>query len=178
MAPHGPVFVITGQLAAGKSTVARALLDRFAFGYHVDVDALREMVTSGLASPLAWTEETSRQFRLAVDGAAALGRIYSDAGFAVVIEGGLDPAMIDPALEAADLSARTVVVVLHPRLDVALQRNRTRATKSFDTTVLEEVMRGLDSELAAEPRPGDWPVIDNSDEPVEATVDRILALSR
>jgi len=45
-----PVFVITGQLSAGKSTVTRALLARFPLGYHVDLDALREMVTGGLAS--------------------------------------------------------------------------------------------------------------------------------
>ena len=69
------MFVITGQLSAGKSTIARAVLDRYPFGYHVDVDAIREMVTKGLASPLAWTDETTRQFTLAVRASAAVARV-------------------------------------------------------------------------------------------------------
>src|SRR3712207_5236970 len=75
-----PIFVITGQVAAGKSSLARAVLARFDRGYHVDVDALREMVVSGLAGPLEWTDETSRQFELAIEGSVALARVYFAAG--------------------------------------------------------------------------------------------------
>lgn len=173
-----PVFVITGQLSAGKSTVARELLARFPFGYHVDVDGVREMVTSGLASPLEWTEETSRQFALAVRASAALARIYADAGFAVAIEGGIDPELVEQAIDEHGLRDRMVGVVLHPRLEVALDRNRSRRTKSFDTSILERGMREIDAEVARDAtRPG-WHEIDNSDEAVETTVDRILSIGR
>ena len=171
-----PVFVITGQLSAGKSTIARALLDRFPFGYHVDVDGIREMVTKGLASPLEWNDETSRQFTLAIRASAALARIYADAGFAVAIEGGVDPELAENALTEAGLRDRMIGVVLHPRLEVALDRNRTRRTKSFDTSVLEDAMRHIEADVARDSeRPG-WHEIDNSDEPVEATVERILSI--
>lgn len=171
-----PVFVITGQLSAGKSTVAKALLDRFAFGYHIDVDAIREMVTSGLASPLEWSEETSRQFQLATRGSAELARIYADAGFAVAIEGAIDPSHAERAMADVGLEDSMVCVVLRPRLDVALERNRTRQTKQFDTSILEAAMRKIDGGLEQDAAREMWHGIDNSDEPLETTVDRILAL--
>lgn len=178
MSDAPPVFVITGQLSAGKSTVARALLDRFAFGYHLDTDGIREMVTSGLASPLKWTDETSRQFALAIRASAAVARVYADAGFAVAIEGGIDPELVEDALLEVGLRDRMVGVVLHPRLDVALERNRSRQTKGFDTSILEDTMRQIDADLVRDAaRPG-WHAIDNSDEPVEATVDRVLSIGR
>jgi shikimate kinase len=173
-----PIFVITGQLSAGKSTIAKALMDEFAFGIHVDVDGVRELVTSGLASPLDWTDETSRQFALAIRASVAIATVYADAGFAVAIEGGIDPELVEGALESAGLLDRSVLVVLHPRLDVALGRNRQRTTKAFDTAVLEDAMRTIAADLerdAARPR---WHPIDNSDEPVSATVARILSIGR
>lgn len=173
-----PLVVITGQLSAGKSTVARAVLDRFTRGYHVDVDGIREMVTSGVASPLEWTEETSRQFTLAIRGSAALARVYLDAGFAVAIEGGLDPELVEAALDEHSLRDRMTGIVLRPRLEVALDRNRNRRTKSFDTSILEDAMRQLDADVARDAdRPG-WHAIDNSDESIEQTVERIVSLVR
>jgi len=175
---ESPVFVITGQLSAGKSTVARTLLDRFPLGYHIDVDGIREMVSSGLASPLEWTDETSRQFELAVRASAALARVYADAGFAVAIEGGIDPELVEAALTEHGLRDRMVGVVLHPRLEAALERNRSRQTKDFDTSVLEGVMRQIDSDVARDAaRPG-WHEIDNSDESIESTVQRVLSIAR
>ncbi|MDQ3689915.1 MAG: ATP-binding protein [Chloroflexota bacterium] len=173
-----PVFVITGQLAAGKSTLAAAVLEQFDSGFHIDVDGIREMVKSGLASPLEWTDETTRQFDLAIAGSAALAKVYASAGFAVVIEGGLAPASVEEALGRLGLTDRLVGIVLHPRLDVALQRNRERRSKSFDTSILDDVIREIDADIAREPdRPG-WHRLDNSDEPIEATVERILSFPR
>ena len=101
-----PVFVITGQLAAGKSTLAKALLATYPLGYHIDIDGIRAMVTSGFSSPLDPSDETERQFCLALAGSAALAATYHGAGFAVAIEGGLDPADIDRELAAVGLLER------------------------------------------------------------------------
>jgi adenylylsulfate kinase-like enzyme len=174
--PSPAVFVITGQLAAGKSTLAHALLERFPFGYHVDMDGIREMVSSGFASPLTPSDETTRQFRLAFHGAAALARVYHAAGFTVAIEGGMEPHAIQAALAAEGLEAHFVGVILHPTLDVALRRNRDRTTKGFDTSVLDDVIREIDADLAREAIPAGWTRIDNGDEPVGRTVERVLAL--
>ncbi|MGH2401612.1 MAG: phosphotransferase [Candidatus Limnocylindria bacterium] len=173
-----PIFVITGQLSAGKSTIADALLAHYPFGYHIDVDGLREMVTSGLAGPLEWTDETTRQFGLAIDASAALAKVYVTAGFAVAIEGAIEPTAIDDALNHAGLLENRVGIVLRPRLDVALQRNRERRNKSFDTSILEGVMRSIDGDLARDAELPGWHALDNSDESVEATVERILPFVR
>lgn len=173
-----PVVVITGQLAAGKSTVAKALLDRFPRGLHVDVDGIREMVTSGLASPLAWNDETTRQFGLAIRASAAMARIYGEQGFAVAIEGGLDLQEVERALAAEGLAGRFVGVVLHPPIEIALRRNRQRTHKAFDTAILEEAMHEIDQDLTRDgDRPG-WHSIDNGEEPVDRTVERILSIVR
>lgn len=133
------------------------------------------MVTSGLADPTEWTSETTRQFELATAAAAALARVYAGADFAVAIEGAVDPEPAESAISDAGLRDRMVGVILHPRLDVALARNRTRQKKAFDTSILGAVMRRIDADLANDGAAPGWRVIDNSDEPVEATVDRILA---
>jgi adenylylsulfate kinase-like enzyme len=173
-----PIFVITGQVSAGKSTLADAVLARYPFGYHIDVDGIREMVTSGLAGPLDWTDETTSQFGLAIEASVALAKVYASAGFAVAIEGAVDQEAVEAALTHAGLADRLVGIVLHPRLEVALQRNRERQTKSFDTSILENVMAEIDGDIEREPdRPG-WHRLDNGDEPVEATVERILSFAR
>jgi adenylate kinase family enzyme len=44
-----PIFLILGSPAAGKSTVSKALLQRFERGFHIPVDDFRHMVVSGLS---------------------------------------------------------------------------------------------------------------------------------
>lgn len=170
-----PIFVITGQLAAGKSTLARALVERFPRGVHVDVDGMREMVVSGHASPLAWTEETTRQFRLAVAASVRVAAIYYEAGYAVAIEGAFDAQLAQEALADLGLWDAATPVELYPPLEVALQRNRSRTNKGFETSILDETIRRLDAELGARPPPDGWVRIDNGGETVAQTVDRILA---
>ena len=172
------MYVITGQLSAGKSTVARALLARFPFGYHIDVDAIREMVVSGLAGPLDWTDETTRQFDLAIRGSAALAAVYADAGFAVAVDGALDASTMERALADAGLDGRWIGVILHPRLDVALERNRARTHKAFDTSILEDAMRAIEEDLSRVAERPVWHRLDNSSDTVEETVDRVLSIGR
>jgi adenylylsulfate kinase-like enzyme len=173
-----PVYVITGQVSAGKSTLAKALLARHPFGVHVDVDELREMVVSGLAGPLEWTAETSRQFDLALRSAAAIAAVYHAAGFAVAIEGSVDPVAASEHVADAGLAQSTVGVVLLPQVEVALARNAERTTKGFDTAVLDEVIRRLDGEIRTDPLPQGWLRLDNGTEDVEATVERVLTHPR
>jgi tRNA uridine 5-carbamoylmethylation protein Kti12 len=68
-----PIFLIMGTPASGKSTVAKALMQRFERGLHIPVDDLRHLVVAGL-SDMAFEipPETLRQLRLARESASVM----------------------------------------------------------------------------------------------------------
>jgi chloramphenicol 3-O-phosphotransferase len=175
---HGPIFLLTGTPGSGKSSVARALMQRFEFGLHLPLDDLREFVVSGIAHPVpTLTEETGRQFRLARMGAASTAKLYASNGFAVVIDDVISSddvsSIFAPAFDGFDFHK----VLLQPRLEVALERNRTRTNKDFDPSFLEEPIRQIHAWMSAQELPNDWLRIDSSELSLEQTVDTILNLS-
>ena len=59
--------IIAGIQAAGKSTVARLLAQRFERGVHIEADVLYQMIISGRVlpeEPGEMTPEAERQLRL------------------------------------------------------------------------------------------------------------------
>lgn len=169
--------MVTGTPGSGKSSVARALVGHYPRGIHVPVDDLREWVVSGIVSPIEpWSDETSRQFTLARRSAAAVARMYADAGFAVAIDDVIFPEEVED-LFVAPLAGHDVrKVLLRPRLDVALERNANRASKPFDPSILVATIRDLHQAMARQPfAECGWTIVDTSDLDVEETVSAILA---
>lgn len=67
MATEPALIVVTGIMAAGKSTVARLLAKSFPKGVHVEADVLQQMVVSGaewVNRPGVPTGEAANQLRL------------------------------------------------------------------------------------------------------------------
>jgi shikimate kinase len=81
------LFVISGVSAAGKSTVARLLAERFQHGVCVLGDAIRAMMVSGRVDmrPDAGAEAL-RQLALRYSGTLAGADVFLGAGFGVVVE--------------------------------------------------------------------------------------------
>jgi chloramphenicol 3-O-phosphotransferase len=172
---RAPIFLITGTPGSGKSSVARALLQRFEFGLHLPVDDLREFVVSGIAHPVpTLTEETGRQFKLARESAAMTAKLYASNGFAVVIDDVISSDDVSSIFKAVFAEFDFHKILLQPRLEVALKRNRARTNKNFDPGFLEEPIRQIYAWISAQELPNDWLRLNSSDLNLEQTVDLIL----
>jgi shikimate kinase len=165
------IFVVSGSPGAGKSSVSRALAQRFPRGVHVPVDDLRELVVSGIAHPVPdWTDETTRQFRLARENAVCIAQNYVREGFVVA----LDDVIVPPDDSFKALEPH--LVLLRPTLETLLSRNATRTNKDFDPEFLETTIRGLHDALENVPAHAleSWFVLDSSELTLSETVSRIL----
>lgn len=166
-----PVFLITGAMAAGKSTVAKALVQRLPRAAYVAGDVFRRMIINGgaLMGPILDTEARS-QLTLRQEIASEVVRRYHSAGFAVVYQDILIGAdLTDAVSRLSDLNPR--VVVLNPSADVLAQRDHDRPktgySEAFPPSVLADALTNETLRI------GTW--IDSSHLTVSEVVDRILA---
>lgn len=81
------VVLVTGVMAAGKSTVAQALAERLPRAAHVRGDVFRRMIVSGRAEYLPGASgEASAQLRLRYRLSAETADAYAEAGFTAVVQ--------------------------------------------------------------------------------------------
>jgi predicted kinase len=164
------LIMITGIMAAGKSTVAQGLAERLPRSVHLRGDLFRRMIVGGRAEMgFDLDPEASRQLWLRYRVAAAAARLYLEAGFTVVYQ----DIVIGPALATVlDYYHDHPVfcVVLCPEPGNVARRDQERAKTAYHDTVTIEA---FDQVLRAEtPRLGLW--LDNGPLTAGETVDRIL----
>jgi len=131
MVSAGGVYLITGVMASGKSTVAQALAERLPRAAHVRGDVFRRMVVSGRVEyePGA-SGEAREQLLLRYRLAAATADAYADAGFTAVVQ---DVVLGEDLARWAGL-VRTrplYVVVLAPDPGVVAAREAERAKTGY-----------------------------------------------
>lgn len=166
----GSLIVVTGIMAAGKSTVAQALAERFPRSAHVRGDHYRRSIVGGRQdmSPQP-SDEALGQLRLRYRMALSSAELYRQAGFTVVLQ----DVIVGPTL--AEFVAMVphrpfALVVLAPRPDEVARREERRPKTgygSFSPAQLDAILR-FDTQ-----RLGYW--LDSSELTVEETVDDILA---
>ena len=166
-----PLYIVTGAMAAGKSTVAKTLAQHFEKSAHVGGDAFLRMIVKGTATmgPVLDTEALS-QLHLRQDIATDAVRRFVGAGFTTVYQDILIGADFIRATSAlADLAPR--IVVLCPSVATLAQRDRDRAKTGYGDHFPPEVLaNALERDT---PRKGLW--IDSSAMSVDEVVERILA---
>ncbi len=169
MAPRGRVIVITGAMAAGKSTVAELLAHRLPRSVHVRGDVFRRMVVNGRVdmSPGAGPEAMS-QLHLRYALAAHTADAYAAAGFDAILQ----DVIIGPELAGFVERITTPdrhLVVLSPSVSALEWRERQRdktGYRHFSPGALDEVLRRETAQI------GYW--LDSSAQSPDETVDDIL----
>ncbi|CAM5387426.1 AAA family ATPase [Streptomyces griseorubiginosus] len=181
------VVLVTGVMAAGKSTVAQLLAERLPRAAHVRGDVFRRMIVSGRWEYLPGApDEALAQLRLRYRLSAATADAYAEAGFTAVVQ----DVVLGEELPAYVRLVRTrplYVVVLAPDAGTVAAREAGRAKTGYGGTgyggagnggagyggeawtvpALDEVLR------ASTPPIGLW--LDTSGQTPAETVEAILA---
>jgi chloramphenicol 3-O-phosphotransferase len=164
------LFVITGIMAAGKSTVAQALAERFDRAVHLRGDLFRRSVVSGRVDMSSNpSTEALDQLKLRYELAASCADRYVEAGFVTVMQDViLGPMLID--VIGMFKTRPVALVVLAPTPQAVADRERDRAKVGYQHFSPAQ----LDADLRARtPRIGLR--IDTTDMTVDATVQHILS---
>ncbi|HEY2635908.1 MAG TPA: AAA family ATPase [Solirubrobacteraceae bacterium] len=164
------VWIVTGIMAAGRSTVAQALAERLPRSAHVSGDVFRRMVVTG-AAPMTRrpSREALRQLRLRHHLSAAVADGYAAAGFEAVLQDAVVGAEL-PALVAAVRTRPAYCVVLAPSVATVRARGEGRARTGYGAFTSQDLDRVLRRET---PRLGLW--LDTSEQTPVETVEAVLA---
>jgi predicted kinase len=166
------VYLITGPMAAGKSTVARLLAQRFDRGVHLEGDVFRRSVVSGREEMTPDPKpEALEQLRLRYRLAAAAADAYFDSGFSVALEDVVAGPLLDE-YRAMIRSDPCHVVVLLPSMEAVAAREAQRELKGYDRWMLEQFYDGF---VETTPRVETW--LDTTALSPEQTVGEILRRS-
>lgn len=156
MAPPGPLVLLTGVQASGKSSVGLALAALAPRGAFLDGDAFWQAVVSGRAdmAPGAGAEATA-QLHLRYEALACAGRAYARAGFRTVLADNVYGADVSRFRGlVAPLPLRVVALV--PPVEEVARRERSRGTSAYAPWTtgagrLEDAVQAFDDVVRATP---------------------------
>lgn len=163
------IYLITGLMASGKSTVAQLLAEKLPKAVHLRGDVFRKMIVSGRkemsASP---SKEALAQLDLRYRLTAGVAKEYHQAGFDVVVQDNYYGEKLPYMIKR--LSPEPVfTVVLCPDANIIREREENRGKTGYSGFDIETLYQDF---MANTPRIGLW--IDNSFETPEETASRIL----
>lgn len=163
------IYLITGPMAAGKSTVAGLLAARFERGVYLEGDVFRRSVVTGRVemTPDA-SAEAVEQLRLRYRLAASAADTYAQAGFTVAYE----DVIAGPDLGRVRTMIRhrpCHVIVLLPSREAIAHREAGRQDKGYTRWTVDELYDGFEHDTA---RVGIW--LDTTSMTPDETVEAIL----
>ncbi len=164
------IYLITGPMAAGKSTVARLLASRFERGVHLEGDVFRRSIVTGRAEMTPEpSQEAVEQLRLRYRLAAAAADTYFQAGFSVALEDVVAGPLLDDC-RAMVRGQPCHVIVLLPSIEAVAAREAGRDAEGYSRWTIEQLYEGF---VDTTSRIGIW--LDTTDLTPEETVEEILA---
>lgn len=164
------IILITGIMAAGKSTVAQALAERLPRSVHLRGDLFRRMIVNGQV-PLGYelNEEALAQLKLRYQIATTVAPLYLAAGFTVIYQDiilGETLAEVVDTLQPFGLH----VIVLAPDASVVAEHEAGRDKQGYGS---QSEIGKFDQVLRNEtPQIGLW--LDTTALTVNETVEQIL----
>lgn len=164
------VLLITGIMAAGKSTIAQTVAERLPKSVHLRGDLFRRMIINGQAQmSMPLSAEATEQLHLRYAIAASVAEQYCNAGFSVVCQDIIVGSILADVV-ALYRKYPLYLVVLCPTPSVALERDRQRHKQGYTSWTPDALHNAL---MLDTPRLGLW--LDNSTITVEKTVGQIFA---
>lgn len=163
------IYLITGLMASGKSTVGQMHAERLPKAVHLRGDIFRRMIVSGREDmrenpPREALEQLYLRYQLTAEAA----KTYFDHGFAVVIQDKYYGPALRHMMEFME-GYPLRVVVLCPDAETITLREQRRGKNGYTGYDVEPLYTSFMEET---PRVGFW--LDNSKESAEETVNRIL----
>lgn len=163
------IYLITGLMASGKSTVAQLLCERLAKSVHLHGDIFRRMIVSGREDmrenpPKEALEQLYLRYQLTADAA----KTYFDHGFSVVVQDNYYGPALEHMVEFMG-EYPVQVAVLCPDCETIRRREEGRGKTGYTGFAVEPL---YDSFMKETPRIGLW--IDSSRLTPGETVDRIM----
>lgn len=163
------MILITGLMAAGKSTVSELLASSLEKCVHLRGDVFRKMIVSGREDMSDTpSEEAVRQLHLRYRMTADAAKAYFDNGFSVVIQDNYYGEEFTGML--AYLKAYPVeAIVLCPDAETIKEREQHRGKIGYSGFTVDALYHTF---MRTTPRIGFW--LDNSKQTPEQTVEMIL----
>lgn len=163
------IYLITGLMASGKSTVSQMLAEQLDKSVHLRGDIFRRMIVSGREDmrenpPREALEQLYLRYQLTADTA----KTYYDHGFSVVMQDNYYGPALSHMIEFMQ-GYPLRLVVLCPDVKTIREREKNRRKNGYTGFDVEPLYRSFMDET---PRIGFW--LDNSKESAEETVCRIL----
>ncbi|MCC0565745.1 AAA family ATPase [Brevibacillus borstelensis] len=162
------IFLITGVMAVGKSTIAQMLAEKFEKSVHLRGDAFRKMIVNGREEMLPETsQESVRQLSLRHEIAASTADRYYRAGFTVVLQDVIIGSFLAETVTRIQ-SRPLYVIVLAPRPEAVMEREKSRPKTGYGLWTADELDRRLREET---PKIGLW--LDTTNQTAAQTLDEI-----
>ena len=163
------IYLITGVMGSGKSTVAQLLASKIKKGVHLRGDIFRKMIVSGRADmSVQPSEEAVSQLHLRYRLAADAAKTYYDNGFSVVLQDNYYGKELTRILSMLkDYSVN--VIVLCPDVETVKKREKMREKIGYTGFSVETLHADFMRET---PKVGFW--LDTSEQSPEQSVQDIL----